>query len=209
MIKRLLLGVVLCGGLLLMIGAGVEARRLQWEQSWPTTTAEIVGVRFFESPSSAWLEVDYTFAVGGEVITRSGTVSAPGWNEVPASHRPGERLTVHYLPDDPHRAYVEHPGYSSPVILAILGGVIWLICLPFVLWYGLLSYIDLLQRKAEHHLREGLREILAGQDEVAALRNAGEEISPELQQREDALLAQAHDLHATLNDLKARRASLE
>ena len=171
-------------------------------------TGTILDSKLFLSDSGTRVEIEYTYEIDNVTYTKNKSITGEAWREVPSDYRPKSEIKVYYDPNKHARSILGHASYESPIGLAIFGGIVWLICAPFVFWFGLLSIIDRLQRKAKYHLQEALREISGAQDELDAMRLRGEEIPDELLQSEAEMLTEASRAHELLQEIEQRRRSL-
>lgn len=208
MMKHLLLAGGLLFGLLLIVGAIASTLEVRETQKWPVVPGTILDSKLFRSDSGTWLDIEYTYEVDELTYTNIRSITGESWQEVPSTYRPKSEINVYYDPQQHSRSILSHATYESPIVLAIFGGIVWLICAPFVFWFGLLLIIDRLQRKAKYHMREALKEISGAQDELDAMRSRGEEIPEELLQREAELLSAASHAHEMLQEIDQRRRSL-
>ena len=136
--RKLILTVCVLFGFLLLLGAGLEARRFAAEKQWPTVEGEIIEAKLFETEGSAWLELKYRFEAAGTTYTDDGTLDVDGIDAVPAKYREGQVIAVHYDPKDPTRTYLQFAGFESPVGLTVMGAVVLAVCAPFA--FGWIRY---------------------------------------------------------------------
>lgn len=206
---KVILAVVTFFGCLLLFGGAREAWRVSSEKDWPSTRGTILKSQHFQSDGATWVTVTYQYEVEGTQYTDKSSIDADQTRSVPQHLRSQATIDVHYDPARPERSYLEHAGYESPIALTIFGGVVLLLCSPFLVIQALLLYAKLLMRKAEYHLREGLKALGEGQDEIDAMRARGEEISPAMLEREADVLGQAQDAHSMLKDMKNQISKFE
>ncbi|MEZ6135168.1 MAG: DUF3592 domain-containing protein [Pirellulaceae bacterium] len=201
---RIITVVVISFGCLLLFGGIRETIRLTAEEKWPTVTGVVHSAKHFRSEGSMWVDVDVRYEVNGRAYSDVCSVDTES-PTVPTAYQSNAAVTLHYDPTRPDHAYLQHAGYESPIALSIFGGVVLLIVSPFAYYFGLLLYADIMLRKAKYHMREGLRAISEGQDEVDAMRARGEDIPPELLEMERQLIEQVHTHHARLQEIENQR----
>jgi len=194
-------------GLFLIYQGWLDRYRDEVKKNWPTAEGRVDDSTLYQSNNVVFVEVVYKFDVGESEFSGRSSVNTTEIDSIPNEYLPGSTVVVHYDPENPGRSYLVGDASSGSWGLIILGAIVILICLPFIIIQIILWYADLMMRKAQYHMREGLAALEQAQDEIDKLLKEGKPLSDDVLRRQDEVLEQANQANALLKDLERQRKS--
>lgn len=213
--KIILLAIAAISGLFLFASV-CETIELRASGRWLDVEGVIKDAKLFESQTdsdsgghtSYWIDLEYQFQVDGAIYRNQEAIGLES-SFVPERYKEGATLKVFYNPSDPNRSYLVHRGYSSPIIMAIMGGVLLLVSSPFLFYHGLLFYADFQIRKAKRLMQEGFESVKEIQNETAQILAANGELPDGWQEGQAELAEKASEAYELMREVESQRKSFD